>query len=178
MAVPIIKDKRGVTLIELVIVISMIGMVIALSFLLFSFGNINFSMGRSKYEVQSSARLAVDKIIQEVRFATRLEIVADIQAGSTPLAGFNYLYIANNGKLYHVKYNTETHTHNTVAYVGTLNSGESLFERSNLTTLKITIGSTYSGQSFMGTTNIKLPNLSSTNGIVGTSGSGLVYTTN
>jgi len=178
MVVPIIKDKRGLTLIELLIVISLIGMVIAVSFSLFSFGNTMFSMGRSKYEVQGSVRLAVDKIIQEVRFATRLEIVSNIQAGSTPVAGFNYLYIANDGKLYHVKYNTQTHNHTTVAYVGSLNSGTSSFERSSLTTLKITIRSTYSGQSFIGTTNVKLPNLSSTNGIVGTEGLGLVYATN
>lgn len=76
-----IYGKKGVTLIELIIVLAILGVVIAMAFSLFSFGNTVFRFGSNQFDVQSGTRIASQFIDEEIRYAADISIVAVVPAG-------------------------------------------------------------------------------------------------
>lgn len=100
-----ITDKKGITLIELIIVLAIIGLVIGMAFSLFGFGNNVFKNGSLQFDVQSATRLASQFVTQEARYAADIEIFktkADAEVGGIDFEDNdtipvyeNYLYYDN-----------------------------------------------------------------------------------
>lgn len=170
------KNRSGITIIEVLVVMALFGMVISVVYSLFFFGNNVFSMSSSQYDIQSEVRFAMDTIIKEVRYATYLEIINADEARDFDKyeEGFNYFYI-DDEKLYHITYDKELNEYDTVVYDGHFDDELSLFSRLNTTTFGIKISSKYRGQSYDVETEVELLNLNNENSINGTNAVGLKY---
>jgi prepilin-type N-terminal cleavage/methylation domain-containing protein len=71
-----IKHKsKGVTLVELLIVMAILGIVISLAFSMNIFSQRVYTMGEHKSDIQFNLRLASDYITREARYATGVEIL-------------------------------------------------------------------------------------------------------
>jgi len=68
------KDSRGLTLIELLVTLAMIGFIIAALYTFYLAGLRGWQRGTDRMEAQQSARIAMDRIIYEVRFACDVSI--------------------------------------------------------------------------------------------------------
>ncbi|NLW39654.1 MAG: prepilin-type N-terminal cleavage/methylation domain-containing protein [Tissierellia bacterium] len=69
-------NNRGMTLIELLIVLGIIGILVQLIYSIFFVGNKSFTMGRDKGFAQQDARIAAEFINKELRTANELELEA------------------------------------------------------------------------------------------------------
>jgi prepilin-type N-terminal cleavage/methylation domain-containing protein len=65
-----VKNKKGITLIELVIAMALLGIVIAMSFSMISFGNIVVKKVSDEFDVQSSTRLVTEYTNRIARYST------------------------------------------------------------------------------------------------------------
>lgn len=72
-----IKQVRGFTLIELLITISLVGFVLAAIYTFYLTGLRSWQRGTASMEAQQSARIAVDTIISELRYAHELSLHND-----------------------------------------------------------------------------------------------------
>lgn len=72
------NNKRGFTLVELVVVIAIIGMVITTIFSLLFFGFDVYTMTAEDYSVQSDVRIAMEKTNSLVRYSRALFAVPDV----------------------------------------------------------------------------------------------------
>lgn len=87
-------NKKGVTLIELLIVLAILGIALSLGFSFSIFGMRTFDGGINKSEIQFDARMVSKFLTDELRNAISLELI-DIPASFTN-DNFNYIYIINN----------------------------------------------------------------------------------
>lgn len=69
--------RSGLTLVELMVTISLIGLVMGISSGIFLGNNKIFKKGVEQYDVQSDARIALSDITSSVQYATFLEILPD-----------------------------------------------------------------------------------------------------
>jgi len=83
--------KKGVTLIELIIVLAILAIVVSLGFSLYFFSNKTFNKGVSRSNVQQSVNLAADAITKEVRYASEISIVTSVP--QTVSDDYKYIYI-------------------------------------------------------------------------------------
>jgi len=87
------NNNRGVTLVELAISLTLIGIVLAIGINLFFFGEKLFSSSNNAYQLQSPIRLTESFISSDVRNATSITIVT---VPITPEPGFNYIYLKDS----------------------------------------------------------------------------------
>ena len=69
------KNQKGFTLVELLIVVALIGVVIAASFQFLHFGNMIHRRTVAEAEIQASTRLTSEHITQTVRYATKAHTI-------------------------------------------------------------------------------------------------------
>lgn len=69
------RKKKGVTLVELVIVSSMLVVIVSLAFSLYFFGTKSFQNGVSRSNVQQNINMAANAITKELRYATEISII-------------------------------------------------------------------------------------------------------
>jgi len=74
----LLYSNKGITLVELLIVIALMSIVIMGATSAFIFGQRTFSKGSDQYELQNNARFAVEEISNELRFATKILINPDL----------------------------------------------------------------------------------------------------
>lgn len=92
------KNKnKGVTLVELIVVLAILSLLILLVFPMFFFGNNTFVSGRTQSNIQSDIRYVSDVIRDRVRYATDL-IIIDPFDPSTSDPNFNYIYLSSDKK--------------------------------------------------------------------------------
>jgi prepilin-type N-terminal cleavage/methylation domain-containing protein len=72
-----IKNNRGLSLVELLIALFLLGIVLALGYNYFFFGMNTFNRGEQQADIQQNARLAADFITRSTRIAERLVILED-----------------------------------------------------------------------------------------------------
>ncbi|NNU75974.1 PilW family protein [Clostridium estertheticum] len=74
-----IKDKRGFTLIELIIVVALLGIVITMGFSVLSFGYKSFNSQTDTTDNQSNVRYAISDITKQIRCAdpTKTIVIAN-----------------------------------------------------------------------------------------------------
>lgn len=70
-----LKNTKGVTLVELLVVLALLGMILSLGYSLNFLGMNIFTKGSSQANIQQKVRLASDFITKEVRYATDLKIL-------------------------------------------------------------------------------------------------------
>ena len=84
-------NKRGITLVELIISIALVSLVIASAFSLFVFGDSTFRGGTAQHNLQNDMRFAIEELTDDLRYATELEILSGFDSNS--LDPFeNYIY--------------------------------------------------------------------------------------
>ena len=89
--------KKAFTLIELIIFLALLGVVLAIGYRLFFFGQRAFAVGSDQFQLQSEIRKAGDFIIDEVRNATEIDII------NTPFfaqTGYGYIYLHDSKIVY------------------------------------------------------------------------------
>jgi len=150
--------NKGVTLIELLIALAIIGILLTTAFMFFMFGNKTFSMGTNQYNTQADLRIANDYIVKAIRFATAVEL------GGTPgtiaqTDKYDYIYL-NGDTLIHSAYNNDN-----ARIVRTLGSGllgtTSFWSEKNLNSqmIGISIFGEANDQNFDLQSSIELPNV-------------------
>lgn len=98
--------KKGLTLIELIIVVALISFISMGVYILTGFSNKTYKTGAEQYDVQSDQRLISDVISDNLKYAYNIEILDDINSegsveitdSSNPLYGYNYIYLQYNDK--------------------------------------------------------------------------------
>lgn len=101
-------NNKGITLIELLIVMALMGVIGAVAFSMYLFGNNTYLKVDKQYQLQSDLRLSTDYIIKEVRNASELEIV-EVPI-STFVQGYHYIYIENKKLIYYYNENSVAKT--------------------------------------------------------------------
>lgn len=69
-----VRDKKGFTLIEIILVIAIVGIVIQLSYSIFFSGTKSFSIGRDKGLSQEDFRIIQESLLRELRYARDLDM--------------------------------------------------------------------------------------------------------
>ncbi len=75
-------NKRGFTLLEVLVTLTIFGAIVAAMFASLSIGKLSFSIGSSKIEVQAKARLITDWIVKDSRQAFLTDIINNSPSGS------------------------------------------------------------------------------------------------
>jgi len=96
------NNRRGFTLIELVVAIGILVMVLSFIFSSLFFGMKTFSKSDSQYQLQSELRFAADFIVKELRNASVLTLLDSFVKEQ----GYHYIYVNNNNQLIY-EFNTE-----------------------------------------------------------------------
>lgn len=71
-----IRGEKGFTLVEMLIVISIMGLIIAAAYSFYFSGLRGWRSGVDRMDYQQSARIVVERIVDEIRFAGWVEVVA------------------------------------------------------------------------------------------------------
>ncbi len=91
-----IKKRKGITLVELLIVIAIMSLVLSGVYSLYGFGNKTYKNGSNQYDIQSRIRLAGDYIKKQVMYATDIKIISESDLNTAIAAGIkpyeNYIY--------------------------------------------------------------------------------------
>lgn len=72
-----IRNKNGVTLVELILVIAVVGIIMAAALAFFLFGTRTFTLGSNQAKVQQEARLATTIVSQDLRTAIGVKAYID-----------------------------------------------------------------------------------------------------
>jgi prepilin-type N-terminal cleavage/methylation domain-containing protein len=149
--------KKGMTLIELVAAIAILGVVMAAIMSLFMTGLNFFRVGNLKSQVQSDARLAVNSIIENIKFASVLEIMNHSSVPDVSMMDpqDNY-FVINSGTMYHIETNGLTHASWPIARSN--QSYQFSFVKIDNKALRIVVTVTESGETFNVTSDIALDN--------------------
>ena len=104
----LINNRRGFALLELIITLTLLGILLAMGFMFYSFGVVSYNIGEEQTDIQQNARLAADFIISELRVAEAVTIVEGYEhldiddfgmthADETPVF---YIYVKDNAIYY------------------------------------------------------------------------------
>lgn len=155
------RNKDGFTLLETIIAISIIGILIILTFTFFAYGNQSYSKGRDQYEAQTDVRLALDYLSKQLRYATDFEMIDTIPTlqDSDP---YDYIYI-NGGSIKYSEYvpsNTRINSSfgNSISSTSYLTSTRLIASRNQMINFHITANEGANTQ-FNITSEISLPNI-------------------
>jgi hypothetical protein len=83
------RNKKGLTLIELIISIALLFLVIGIVFSIHLFGVNSLTRGIAKRDLQSDMRLAMDAITKEVRYSETI----DLSSGDST---YNHIFVSSN----------------------------------------------------------------------------------
>lgn len=88
-----LRSQRGVTLVELIVALAILGFVLAAVYSFYYFGERSFAVGSEQSNLQRDLRLAADFITREVRHAVELDL---IPVPASFAAGYSYIFLENS----------------------------------------------------------------------------------
>ena len=91
-----LRSQRGYTLAEMLVVAAVVGVIMAGLFSMLSTGTQAYTVGTNRADAQQTARLAVDRLIREVRTAGHDPLATDTFAPVTALAAGTGFVIRND----------------------------------------------------------------------------------
>lgn len=93
-------NKKGFTLVELIIVIALMGIIIAASFNILLLGTKTHSISLNEYDLQSSIRIATESVNQIVRYSKAVFAVPGTFVSNEDVMDpdWNYFMVSNDGK--------------------------------------------------------------------------------
>lgn len=96
MITPSFNKEHGFSIVELMVALSLLGIVLALGYMYFDFGLGAFNRGERQAIAQQTVRLTSDFITSELRFANQIEINPEDGLIET---GFKYFYLDENSSI-------------------------------------------------------------------------------
>ncbi|MCK8058899.1 MULTISPECIES: PilW family protein [unclassified Fusibacter] len=155
---------KGLTLIELIVVIAILSIVVTAVFSFFNFEQKMFFKTTDRFDVQSDTRLILLKATKELRNCSELELI-EIDKALDEIdvnTAYNYAIISGDGSVKFYEYTTTPSigyvTSSSGSYVDdTLTS--SYFSRVNGSTLKLSISQTLNNETYSLESEILLNNL-------------------
>lgn len=99
-----INNRKGVSLIELIITMAILSIVMIGIYSLLRVGSNSYRIGSRQYYSQSDVRLAVDTISKEIRYATEVKLLSTKPTSIANSDTYNYFYI-EEGSLVFSAYN-------------------------------------------------------------------------
>ena len=151
--------KRGMTLIELIVVIAIVSIVITVGFSFVIFGQDVFGKGSTQAEIQSELRLASDIIKNELRYANAIDLIPDV---GTVVNGSCYIYLSGNRLIYDEVDSVGNVTKRELTGPIIINSSAAFtlnMDENGLNSINITLESEARGQQFAVTSEILLKNI-------------------
>ena len=166
----LIKNNKGITLLEIIISLAIVGLLLTLTFNLFFFGNEVFARGSEQYNIQTSVRMSTSSITDTVRYATALYIESN--KPDTFEDQYHYIYYENGTVLY--SYIDSDNTRKT-RFLGTdITSLE--FNKQSDRLVNMSVTGVERNQTYEINMDIGLPNMEmKNNDVFGTTGSVLKF---
>ncbi len=162
------KEQYGLSVVELLIAVTILGFVLAGAYTFFGFGLSSFDRGTDRAVVQNNLRMAAEAITKEVRFAGSISII-DASTIPDPVDDEDvYLFINNDGRIERKDKNKSR------IIPHDLDSNIILeldFERSSSNVLKVVITEKNSNMTLE--TEIRILNISENNSIENSNGNAL-----
>ncbi len=87
----LLTDERGLSLVELLVALTITGLMLSGVFAFYIFGSKVFNTGTEKAGLQHGLRQAAEIITREVRFATELDTISEIP--DSPVGNERYIYL-------------------------------------------------------------------------------------
>jgi prepilin-type N-terminal cleavage/methylation domain-containing protein len=155
----ICNNDKGITLIELLIALSIIGILLATTFAFFLFGNKTFSMGSSQYSTQADLRFASDYVVKSIRYSTAITLSSTIPSSIAQTDKYDYIYISGNSLIHSAYNNNDTRLNHTIS--SGLLSSSSFWSEKNLNSqmVGLSLNGIENNQNFDLQSNIALPNI-------------------
>lgn len=97
----IISDTRGITMIEMLLVLAILSMVAVSGFSLYYSGSQAFRMGEERAQARLNVRMAADFISRELPYATHVKVLSSIPEGAALDEEYQYIYV-QDGSLLHL----------------------------------------------------------------------------
>jgi prepilin-type N-terminal cleavage/methylation domain-containing protein len=98
-----VRDEKGVTLIELLISVTILGMIMAATNAFYSSGARGWADGNTRAELQQSARVAMDELSNELIWASDVAITANGSHSNTAITykknSRTYKFLLQDGNL-------------------------------------------------------------------------------
>ncbi|RQD73054.1 MAG: prepilin-type N-terminal cleavage/methylation domain-containing protein [Candidatus Syntrophonatronum acetioxidans] len=95
------KKQEGLTLVELVIVLSLLSIILALGYMYYDFGVQAFERGEHRTIAQKAVRLTADFITSEIRYAKEIEInPEEAPPEGNGDNGYRFIYEEDNSIIY------------------------------------------------------------------------------
>ena len=156
------RKYNGFTLIEIIVTIAILAIVCTATFSMFSYNTNVFQGSTSQFNVQSSARIAMDNITKDTKYATELTITTvntcknDITNKTAyDNKNYNYIYV-ENGSIKQAIYSNSQYTTKTI--LSSISSNGTNFTRIDGTTLGINIVCNDGKKTFTLNSNVVLSN--------------------
>jgi prepilin-type N-terminal cleavage/methylation domain-containing protein len=154
-----LRNRRGVTLIEVITAMALMSLVTLMVFSFFSYGNAAFMQGKRQNEAQAELRIVNDYIVQEVRFATSFSLSSTHPGTIGASDSLDYIYL-DGDRVVHSAYNSGNPR--VVRQWGSGLLSTSSFwsaHRGDAQVLGITLMGENNGRTFDMNTSIELPNV-------------------
>lgn len=100
-------DEQGVTLVELLLVLSLLGMVLGIAYSIHFFGTISFSRGSQQAAMQQEARFLAKVLSDEIRFAHNIKLLNAVPEEVE--SNYAIIFMDETGKI--VKKDRDSRTH-------------------------------------------------------------------
>jgi len=151
----ILKNQKGMTLVELVLAMAILLIVLAVAATLLLLGKRVFNKGLNQYDLQSSVRLASDFIVDEVRNASEITL-------NTPGSPdtYNQIYLSNKKLMYKPAGGT-AQSKSPAMFENTGDLSFSIIQSGTSFMLQLTINASEKDDSYSATTKVLLNNIKS-----------------
>lgn len=99
----LLKNEKGLSLVELVISLSLLSVILGIGYSYFYFATNAFRVGQSQSNLQQNIRLATNYITRELRTAHLVEVKGNSFTIPTTDLHFGYIFIDSSGRIVHLK---------------------------------------------------------------------------